>query len=130
MLRSTARVLGTLSIALASASAGEYPRDVVDELAVSGLSKLEGFLKQSPVSSCTLESAIRRKEWLVCPIQAMACFMYSISTGATYLYHNGRITSELCFASRQLQPHSPLKYVQDVAADLMTSTVFTFNGHQ
>ncbi|KAK1973441.1 tyrosinase central domain-containing protein [Colletotrichum cereale] len=46
------------------ALAGFYPRDRVDQLQDTGLEKLEVYLAQNPPESgCTLENAIKRKEW-------------------------------------------------------------------
>ncbi|SPQ25703.1 18e28050-06f6-45fc-b018-0118a96aaa27 [Thermothielavioides terrestris] len=44
-------------------SAGAYPPDVVDKLAEASLPKLKDYLAKNPQGSCTLETAVRRKEW-------------------------------------------------------------------
>lgn len=45
------------------AAAGPYPPDEVDKLATSSLPKLQEYLKRNPQGECTLETAVRRKEW-------------------------------------------------------------------
>ena len=46
-----------------STIAGNFPPDKVDDLAASSLSKLKEYLAGNPQGNCTLETAIRRKEW-------------------------------------------------------------------
>jgi tyrosinase len=43
--------------------AGAYPPDAVDELATAALPKLREWLSKNPQGNCTLETAVRRKEW-------------------------------------------------------------------
>ncbi|KAK4446285.1 hypothetical protein QBC34DRAFT_470052 [Podospora aff. communis PSN243] len=45
------------------ALAGAYPPDAVDQLATASLPKLREWLAKNPQGNCTLENAIRRKEW-------------------------------------------------------------------
>lgn len=40
-----------------------YPPDEVDNLVKETLPKLKDWLEKNPQGSCTLETAIRRKEW-------------------------------------------------------------------
>ncbi|KAI7774478.1 hypothetical protein LA080_008311 [Diaporthe eres] len=48
----------------APVSAGLYPEDAVDRLAAIGLDNLEHYLNnQSSTSKCTLETAVKRREW-------------------------------------------------------------------
>lgn len=56
---------GTFAAALFAtlAAAGAYPPDIVDELATASLPKLEEWLAKNPQGDCTLETAVRRKEW-------------------------------------------------------------------
>lgn len=49
----------------APVSAGLYPEDAVDRLAAIGLDNLEHYLNQSSTSKCTLETAVKRREWYV-----------------------------------------------------------------
>jgi len=53
----------TLLVSLAAAQT--YPPDVVDELAKESLPKIEEWLAKNPQEGCTLETAVRRKEWFV-----------------------------------------------------------------
>ncbi|KAK0671591.1 hypothetical protein QBC41DRAFT_219191 [Cercophora samala] len=46
------------------AAAQTYPPDVVDQLAASSLSKVKDWLAKNPQGNCTLETAVRRKEWM------------------------------------------------------------------
>lgn len=52
---------------VAGASAGctkkPFPPDEVDKLAKASLPKLKEWLAKNPQGGCTLETAIRRKEW-------------------------------------------------------------------
>jgi tyrosinase len=52
---------------VAGASAGftkrQYAPDEVDKLAKASLPKLQEWLAKNPQGGCTLENAIRRKEW-------------------------------------------------------------------
>lgn len=45
------------------AVAQTYPPDVVDELAKESLPKLKEWLEKNPQGECTLETAVRRREW-------------------------------------------------------------------
>ncbi|GAB1316986.1 Tyrosinase copper-binding domain-containing protein [Madurella fahalii] len=45
------------------AAAGAYPPDDVDKLVTSSLPKLQEYLVKNPQGGCTLETAVRRKEW-------------------------------------------------------------------
>lgn len=45
------------------ATAGPYQPDVVDKLAQDSMSKVKSWLAKNPQGECTLETAIRRKEW-------------------------------------------------------------------
>jgi tyrosinase len=49
------------------AAAQSYPPDVVDKLAEASLPKLKAWLEKNPQGSCTYETAIKRREWLVLP---------------------------------------------------------------
>jgi len=58
----------TLSTAFVAFFAGfaasqTYSPDEVDELVKASVPKLQEWLAKNPQGSCTLESAIRRKEW-------------------------------------------------------------------
>ncbi|KAK0713485.1 hypothetical protein B0T26DRAFT_782481 [Lasiosphaeria miniovina] len=46
-----------------SALAGAYPPDAVDKLAEESMSKLKDYLAKNPQGGCTLETAVKRKEW-------------------------------------------------------------------
>lgn len=47
------------------AVAQTYPPDVVDILAEESLPKLKEYLANNPQGSCTYETAVKRREWLV-----------------------------------------------------------------
>ena len=52
------------------ALAQSYPQDAVDKLAEASLPKLKEYLAKNPQGSCTYETAVKRREWLVsCPNQ-------------------------------------------------------------
>jgi tyrosinase len=40
-----------------------YPPDEVDQLVKASLPKLQEWLAKNPQGNCTLDNAIRRKEW-------------------------------------------------------------------
>jgi tyrosinase len=53
---------------LAGVAVGQtYPPDVVDILAGESLPKLKEYLAKHPQGSCTYETAVKRREWLVQP---------------------------------------------------------------
>ncbi|KAK2009287.1 tyrosinase central domain-containing protein [Colletotrichum eremochloae] len=56
--------VGVALLLTSQALAGPYPRDRVDQLQDAGLEKLKLYLTaHPPKSGCTLENAIKRKEW-------------------------------------------------------------------
>jgi hypothetical protein len=58
--------VGALLIVFDLAAAGPYPKDRVDRLQDVGIEKLKAWVAANPPKSgCTLETAIKRKEWLV-----------------------------------------------------------------
>jgi hypothetical protein len=57
------RGLTLLFVGLAAAQS--YPKDEVDKLVDASLPKLKEYLEKHPQGNCTLETAVRRKEWLV-----------------------------------------------------------------
>jgi len=60
-MRSTS-VIATAAFASLS-TAQVYPRDEVDILAKASLPNLAEYLTKHPQGNCTLENAVRRKEW-------------------------------------------------------------------
>ncbi|CRK14437.1 hypothetical protein BN1723_010336 [Verticillium longisporum] len=64
MLLSIVVQLMVTALLAAQASAGLYPRDSVDRLQDSGMKKLKAYIAANPPESgCTIEKAIKRKEW-------------------------------------------------------------------
>lgn len=59
----TATAWATLALFAGLSTAGTYPPDIVDKLAQDSLSKVKDWLAKNPQGQCTLETAIRRREW-------------------------------------------------------------------
>ncbi|KAK0736745.1 hypothetical protein B0T21DRAFT_441541 [Apiosordaria backusii] len=57
-------LLWTTAFFASLAAAQTYPPDVVDQLATASLSKVKDWLAKNPQGNCTLETAVRRKEWM------------------------------------------------------------------
>lgn len=56
--------LSVLFLCLVAVTASLYPPDEVDILAVDGLKKLAAYqAKYNPNSKCTVQNAIKRREW-------------------------------------------------------------------
>ncbi|KAG7141896.1 Tyrosinase-like protein orsC like [Verticillium longisporum] len=73
MLLSIVVQLMVTALLAAQASAGLYPRDSVDRLQDSGMKKLKAYIAANPPESgCTIEKAIKRKEWRLY-IKAVKC---------------------------------------------------------
>ncbi|KAK1751086.1 hypothetical protein QBC47DRAFT_434846 [Echria macrotheca] len=60
-MRSTLAIATVVSAGLTTAQG--YPRDEVDLLASASLPKIAEYLAKHPQGNCTLENAVRRKEW-------------------------------------------------------------------
>jgi len=59
----TTTVWATLALFAGFSTAASYPPDIVDKLAQDSLSKVKDWLAKNPQGECTLETAIRRREW-------------------------------------------------------------------
>ncbi|TPX17312.1 uncharacterized protein E0L32_012226 [Thyridium curvatum] len=56
--------IGPLALLFGLSAAGIYPPDVVDKLAEDGMVKLKEYMSMNPANGgCTLETAVKRKEW-------------------------------------------------------------------
>jgi len=65
------------------AIAGNYPPDKVDDLVAASLPKIKEYLARNPQGNCTLETAIRRKEWQVGhPDTTFECCLLTKTAGA------------------------------------------------
>ncbi|KAK3690371.1 hypothetical protein B0T22DRAFT_380032 [Podospora appendiculata] len=53
----------TAALLVGLSSAGPYPKDVVDKLADASLVKWNDYLAKNPQGNCTIETAIKRREW-------------------------------------------------------------------
>ncbi|VBB81647.1 Putative protein of unknown function [Podospora comata] len=57
-------LLWTTAFLASLVAAQTYPPDVVDQLAAASLPKVKEWLAKNPQGNCTLETAVRRKEWM------------------------------------------------------------------
>ncbi|KAK4194155.1 hypothetical protein QBC40DRAFT_321258 [Triangularia verruculosa] len=57
-------ILWTTALFASLVAAQTYPPDEVDKLAAASLSKVKDWLAKNPQGNCTLETAVRRKEWM------------------------------------------------------------------
>ncbi|KAK4664743.1 uncharacterized protein QC763_506690 [Podospora pseudopauciseta] len=57
-------LLWTTTFLASLVAAQTYPPDVVDQLAAASLPKVKEWLAKNPQGNCTLETAVRRKEWM------------------------------------------------------------------
>ncbi|KAK3319670.1 hypothetical protein B0T19DRAFT_404239 [Cercophora scortea] len=53
----------TAALLVGLSSAGPYPKDDVDKLADASVAKWKDYLAKNPQGNCTIETAIKRKEW-------------------------------------------------------------------
>lgn len=114
-----------LSRLAAPVAAGLYPEDAVDRLAALGLDNLGRYLNQTSASTCTLETAVKRREWWDISIQVqvyLSLLITSYFAGAISASPSERITSKLFSASSHSQPGMTARRSQVPRADSMTSS--------
>lgn len=106
----------------APVSAGLYPEDAVDRLAAIGLDNLEHYLNnQSSTGKCTLETAVKRREWYATPRSHRDHPAANLSyAGAISASPSEKITPKLSSASSRFQPGMTVPKSQEPRADLTT----------
>lgn len=106
----------------APVSAGLYPADAVDRLAAVGLDNLEHYLNnQSSTSKCTLETAVKRREWYATPPgHRDHPSANSSCAGAISVSPSEKITPELSFASSHCHPGMTVLSSQELRAGSTT----------
>ena len=63
MVRLATLAAAAFFAAVVTAAPHAYPPDEVDKLVERSLPKLREWLAENPQGNCTLETAIRRREW-------------------------------------------------------------------
>lgn len=111
----------SLSWLAGPASAGLYPEDAVDRLAAIGMDNLGHYLNGSSTSKCTLETAIKRREWYATsrdhrdhPAANSFC------AGAISALQSEKITPKLSSASRHCHLGMTVLRSQELRAGLTT----------
>lgn len=117
--------IGPLALLFGLSAAGIYPPDVVEKLAEDGMVKLKEYMSMNPANGgCTLETAVKRKEWFVGSSHVHTTVLsqvlkLTISPGATCPSKSARTTSKLFYVCSQGLPRLQQEHQEPRAASMI-----------